>query len=94
MFMEGVESIMISIPDGVHELSDEFFSKWKSLSRVTFCGCSSLNLIGKGTFSYSGLCEIHIPDGVEELCESCFYDCASLSRVTFCESSSLKSICE
>ena len=55
----------VSIPDVVEEICDWCFSWCKSLSRVTFVESSSLKLIGKEAFSWSGLREIHIPDGVE-----------------------------
>ena len=83
---------LVSVPDSVEEISEECFSKFESLSRVTFGESSSLKLIAIGAFFQSGICEIHIPDGVQELCEMCFFECGSLSRVTFGESSSLKLI--
>ena len=85
-----VESV--SITDSVEELCEGCFYLCKRLFRVTFGESSSLKLIGKEAFIWSGVREIHIPDGVEELCEKCFYECESLSRVTFGESSSLKLI--
>ena len=82
----------VSIPDGVEEICEKCFYQCQSLSRVTFGESSSLKLIGKAAFGWSGVVEIHILDGVEELCEACFYDCKKLSRVKFGESSSLKLI--
>ena len=82
----------VSIPHNVRELCDRCFYKCKSLCRVTFGPCSSLERIGVSCFERSGVEEVSIPDGVCELCDYCFENCESLRRVMFGSSSSLERI--
>ena len=47
--------------DGVHELCDGCFSGCKSLRRVTFGTCSSLERIVVSCFAETGVEEISVP---------------------------------
>ena len=82
----------VFVPDSVRDLCDGCFKWCRSLRRVTFGPCSSLERIGVSCFALSGVEEFVVPNGVRELCEGCFKGCSSLHRVLFGSFSSLERI--
>ena len=75
-------SIDCTIPDGVIELCEHYFSWCESVRCVRFGGSSTLERIGCEAFGMTSTEFLSISASVVELGEKCFYECSNLRCLT------------